>query len=224
MRHAAEEKSYIDCGSAGCGKPGGARPAFCPTESMDDAEREQAARAYEDDPFALAVMRAASAVGSEGFDRRWCRAEETVAFARAMGWKRIGIACCAGLMEEGRIFARILRAQGFEPYGICCKAGSIPKGRLGAQVSCCDVGEISCNPILQAKMLAQAETQFNVIIGLCVGHDLLFSRHSKAPTSTLVAKDRATAHNPAGALRAACGPSFYGSMLKPQEGSDALQD
>lgn len=223
MGYDAEQKSCIDCGTAGCGKPGGARPAFCPTRSMGDDEREQVVRAYEDDLFALAAMRAASAVSAEGFDRRWCRAEETVAFAEAMGWRRIGIACCAGLMEEGRIFARILRAQGFEPYGVCCKAGSVPKGRLGAQTSCCDVGEISCNPILQARMLAEAGTQFNVIVGLCVGHDMLFSHYSDAPVSTLVAKDRATAHNPAGALRAACGPSFYNSMLKPREGEGASQ-
>lgn len=212
--------SCMDCATAGCGKSDGSRPAFCPTSALSENEREAAALAYENDPFALEVMRAASAVSAVGFDERWCRAEETIAFALKMGWERIGIACCSALMEEGRIFARILRTQGLQPFGICCKAGSIPKSRLGAQVSCCDVGEISCNPLLQAKLLAEAGTQLNVVMGLCVGHDTLFYRYSEAPVTTLVAKDRATAHNPAGALRAATTPSFYSNMLKP---NDALK-
>jgi len=37
-------------------------------------------------------------------------------------------------------------------------------------------------------------------VGLCVGHDMLFTRHSRAPVTTLVVKDRVLAHNPAGAL------------------------
>jgi uncharacterized metal-binding protein len=35
---------------------------------------------------------------------------------------------------------------------------------------------------------------------LCVGHDAIFSKISKAPVTTLVAKDRVLAHNPAGAI------------------------
>ena len=41
-----------------------------------------------------------------------------------------------------------------------------------------------------AALLAKAETQLNVVIGLCVGHDSLFFMHSKAPATVLVAKDR----------------------------------
>jgi hypothetical protein len=40
----------------------------------------------------------------------------------------------------------------------------------------------------------------NVIMGLCVGHDMLFVKHADAPTATLVAKDRVTGHNPVAAL------------------------
>lgn len=44
-------------------------------------------------------------------------------------------------------------------------------------------------------------------MGLCVGHDCLFNRHSAAPVTTLVAKDRVLANNPAGALYTA--GSYY---------------
>ena len=57
-----------------------------------------------------------------------------------------------------------------------------------------------CNPILQARLLNQAHTELNVVIGLCVGHDSLFYKYSNAYTTTLVTKDRVTGHNPAAAL------------------------
>ncbi|WP_274596750.1 DUF1847 domain-containing protein [Desulfurobacterium thermolithotrophum] len=40
----------------------------------------------------------------------------------------------------------------------------------------------------------------NVIVGLCIGHDMLFQMHSRAPVTTLIVKDRVLAHNPVGAL------------------------
>ncbi len=33
-------------------------------------------------------------------------------------------------------------------------------------------------------------------IGLCVGHDMLFTMHSTAPVTTLIVKDRLSGHNP----------------------------
>jgi uncharacterized metal-binding protein len=39
-----------------------------------------------------------------------------------------------------------------------------------------------------------------VIIGLCVGHDMLFTSNSKAPVTTLIVKDRMLGHNPIIAL------------------------
>jgi uncharacterized metal-binding protein len=60
--------------------------------------------------------------------------------------------------------------------------------------------ESICNPILQARLLNSQKTQLNVIVGLCVGHDALFTRHSQAPVTTLITKDRVLGHNPAAAL------------------------
>jgi uncharacterized metal-binding protein len=60
--------------------------------------------------------------------------------------------------------------------------------------------EASCNPVGQAQVLNEKKTDMNIVIGLCVGHDMLFNMHSKAPTTTLIVKDRVLAHNPAGAV------------------------
>ena len=65
---------------------------------------------------------------------------------------------------------------------------------------------------LQAEVLNQAETDFNVVIGLCVGHDSLFYKYSKALVTTLVAKDRVLAQNPVGALYQA--KAYYKKLLK----------
>jgi len=56
------------------------------------------------------------------------------------------------------------------------------------------------NPILQAEVLNNEKTDLNIMMGLCVGHDILFLKHSKAETTPLVVKDRATGHNPIAAL------------------------
>lgn len=207
--------SCADCQVQGCALGNGDYPKTCPTREMTDEARAANAAAYDEDEFALKVMRAAADVSTQAYANRWCRVEETLQFLRNMGWSRIGIASCSGLSREAAIFAKILRAQGFEPYGAACKVGSIPKARFQATESCCDYGAISCNPIMQAQLLKEAGTEVNIIIGLCVGHDMLFSRYSEAPVITLVAKDRALFHNPVGALYASETPSFYSALQKP---------
>lgn len=209
-----------DCRMQGCAKGTGEYPATCPTAAMDADQIEAVSRAYEEDGLAASIMAAASAVSTEAFAKRWSRVEETLEFLERMEWKRIGIASCSGLAEEASIFARILRLRGFEPYGIACKVGAVPKSRFDAPESCCDFGTISCNPLMQAKLLAEADTEANVVMGLCVGHDMIFNAHSHAPVTTLVAKDRALFHNPVGALYGAKTSTFYNHLLKkPQTGS-----
>lgn len=84
---------------------------------------------------------------------------------------------------------------------MACKVGSVDKTDIGLDPKyTCKTGPVMCNPILQAKLLNKAGTQLNVVVGLCVGHDSLFYKYSKALATTLVTKDRVLAHNPVGAL------------------------
>jgi uncharacterized metal-binding protein len=140
---------------------------------------------------------------------RWSRVEDTVAFARLMRWRRVGIATCIGLLEETRRLEQILRAQGLDPVSVCCKVGSVDKEKLGVsdgEKVRPGTFEPACNPVAQARILNEVGTDMNVIVGLCVGHDILFTRHSRAPVTTLVVKDRVTGHNPAAVLY---GQAFY---------------
>lgn len=154
--------------------------------------------------------------GTDTINARWTRVEDTIAFAKLMGYQKIGIATCIGMLDECERLSAILTAQGFTPLSVCCKAGSIDKKELGLKEE--DkvrpgTFEPACNPIAQAEICNTLETDMNIILGLCVGHDMLFNKHSKAPVTTLVVKDRVTGHNPAAVLY---GQNFYYKRLQKQ--------
>jgi uncharacterized metal-binding protein len=152
--------------------------------------------------------------GSDNVNARWTRVEDTIAFAKLMGYKKIGMATCIGLLDESERLSKILTAQGFEPVSVCCKAGSIDKLELGlTETDKVRPGnfEPACNPIAQAEICNRMGTDMNIIVGLCVGHDMLFNRHSKSPVTTLIVKDRVTGHNPIAVLY---GQNFYYKRLQ----------
>ena len=191
------KRSCADCGLGNCSKTGQEYPAFCLTTHMEEDLKQEALQSYtgEDEK----IMKAAALVEYENYCKM-TRVEETMDFCRRMGYRKIGIATCVGLLKEAGAFAKILRHHGFEVFGIACKAGAVRKTEVGIDPKCEEIGPNMCNPILQAKMLNKEKTDFNVVIGLCVGHDSLFYKHSEAPVTTLIAKDRVLAHNPVGAL------------------------
>ena len=67
-------------------------------------------------------------------------------------------------------------------------------------------------PLPRPRLLNSQDTQFNICLGLCVGHDSLFYQYSKALVTTLVVKDRVLAHNPVGAIHYA--DTYFKDLLK----------
>jgi uncharacterized metal-binding protein len=133
-----------------------------------------------------------------------------------MGYRRLGVAFCAGLHDEARALVEILEAQDFEVASVACKAGATPKEFLGlADGQKVRIGEFEsmCSPIAQAVILNDWRTDLNILVGLCVGHDSLFLKHAAAPCTVLVAKDRVLGHAPAAALHTSS--SYYGWLRKP---------
>jgi uncharacterized metal-binding protein len=150
------------------------------------------------------------------------RIQEICEFAQKMQYTKLGIAFCAGLHHEAQILSTILQAQGFEIVSVVCKVGCTPKEAIGVEDDQkIRIGEFEamCSPIIQAQLLNAAKTDFNILLGLCVGHDSLFFKYSSAYTTVLVAKDRVLAHNPIGALYTT--QSYYARMLRP--GIDATK-
>lgn len=143
------------------------------------------------------------------------RIQEICEFAKKMGYKKLGLVFCVGLKREAEIANRIFKAQGFEVVSVVCKVGRIPKEDLGLQDDQkIFVGEFesACNPILQALVVNSEGTDFNILLGLCVGHDSLFFKYAKSPSTVLAVKDRVTGHNPLAALYSY--ETYYARLLR----------
>jgi len=152
---------------------------------------------YQDDQIAE-LHRAASSVEGRYYGKE-TRLGEIILLAKELGLKRIGLAFCIGLSDEAKIIEEILSKR-FEVVSVCCKVCGIDKKDFELQQISSEGREVMCNPAGQAQLLNEAETQLNVICGLCVGHDAIFAKVSDAPVTTLIAKDRVLAHNPAAAI------------------------
>ena len=203
--------SCVDCRVHHCFDEGERYPDFCPTTNKKDVYEKAMAELREPENNRLAI--AAAEVEYEGYGRR-TRVEEVIQFAHKIGAKKLGIATCLGLANESATLAKILRLNGFEVVGAICKTGATPKVDIGIPKECEAVGVNMCNPILQAELLNDAGTALNLIMGLSVGHDSLFIKHSKALCTSVVTKDRVLGHNPVVALYQAEG--YYKRLMEKQ--------
>jgi uncharacterized metal-binding protein len=206
-----------------CCSPDGQAPPFCPTVNRKDvtARANQEYAKKENHEFA----RQASIQESECYANREKtpyvlhpvkpRVQEVAEFSQKMGYKRLGVAFCAGLAREALALTRILEAQDFEVVSACCKAGCTPKETLGIKENeKVFIGryESMCSPIGQAMLMNEEKTDFNVLVGLCVGHDSLFLKYAQAPCTVLVVKDRVLGHNSAAALYTSS--TYYARLLR----------
>lgn len=190
-----------------CMNPGGIGAKRCPTLS-GKADRQKAQAEYQKKEVAEFARQATIQEGEcySGRDKKPYvmhpvkpRMQEICEFAHKMGYTKLGLAFCGGLAKEAAVVDEILRNHGFETVSVVCKAGAVPKEAIGVRdEEKIYIGEHEsmCNPILQAMLLNEALTQFNIVLGLCVGHDSLFFKYAEAPTTVLAAKDRVTGHNP----------------------------
>ena len=161
------------------------------------------------------LARTAAQVEAEGYGRL-TRVEETILFLKKMGCHKIGLAFCTGLWREAHELTKILEYHGFEVCSAICKNGCHPKRDLGLSDQetvrgCAD--EVMCNPIAQALVLNEARTDFNLLLGLCMGHDTLILKYLEGPASVLAVKDRVTGHNPLAPIYQAQG--YYRKKLYP---------
>ena len=153
---------------------------------------------YETDEIIRRIHEVGSNIEAKHYMRK-NRLEEIVLFARELGCRRLGIAFCIGFEKEAKVLSDFLSKE-FEVSSVCCKCCGIMKKDLGLAQIRDDREEAICNPVGQARTLAEDGTDLNIVLGLCVGHDSIFYRNSKAPVTTLVTKDRVLGHNPAAAL------------------------
>lgn len=175
-------------------------PSNCPC--LDNEIIEESKKLYQIEENAT-FARNSALVESEGYCKD-TRIQEIMNFANKCGFKNLGVAFCIGLKEEARLVNKIFTENGFTVNSVVCKNGSISKEFINIsqeeQVRPHLDHEAMCNPIGQALFFNKANTDFNIMLGLCVGHDSLFIKYSNAPVTVLAAKDRVLGHNPLAAV------------------------
>jgi len=129
-------------------------------------------------------------IAEDSLDPFLDRIEEIIEYAVESGINRIGIANCTIFNNEAERLKEILSDAGFTVEKVNCKFGKVPFNDLVPGYK-----GISCNPAGQAKYLEDKGTELNIMMGLCLGHDMIFNAKSKAPVTPLVVKDRKLQHH-----------------------------
>ncbi len=220
--------SCADCGLARkeriCMDPAGKASPGCPTATGKKAV-DEAKRIYENPSIKEFARQASIQEGqcyAESDKKRYVmhptkpRIQEICEFAKKMNYRRLGLIFCVGLAREAKMVSDILAKQGFDVVSVVCKVGTVPKEEIGLKENeKIFIGrhETMCNPVAQALIANDQKTQFNVLLGLCVGHDSLFFKYADAPTTVLAVKDRVTGHNPLAAVYMS--GSYYAWINKP---------
>jgi uncharacterized metal-binding protein len=195
-----------------CRQKTGKAPGGCPTRNLTALTQKSLEEYAKTDIFEFAKQ--ASLQESEGYSNKELgyerlkavktRIEETMDFAAKMNYQRLGLAFCIGLKNEAKVVETLFTSRNFNVVSVACKVGRTPKTRIGVDkahyLAPDDPEEAMCNPVLQAMILNEEKTEFNVLLGLCVGHDSLFLKYAEAPCTVLAVKDRVLGHNPLAAV------------------------
>ncbi len=186
----------------------GEAPSWCPMK-VKAAVIKAAMEKYTEEN--LKIARAAAEVESEAYLREpWglkpyhTRILEIINFARKMGYKKIGIACCFSCAWDAGVLANMFINRDFEVLVRFCKVYEVQNTKflgLKEEETLVAGGYHSmCNPITQVDVLADSGCEMIVTFGECTGHDALAGKFSKVPFITLGVKDRVLAHDPVVAL------------------------
>jgi uncharacterized metal-binding protein len=197
-------------------------PDFCPMKTSEEIVRSAIEKYSEDDIKKIYVPATITEKEAYEYVRGALmavrpRIKELVEFGKLVNAKKLGVAFCAGLQDEAARIVTILENAGFTVASVRCKCGAVDKTKLSVpqeyKIGDQRMFEAACNPIVQAKLLNNAGTDINIIVGLCVGHDMLFTMKSKAPVTTLIVKDRLLGHNPVIALYS----NYHKNIIRSQK-------
>lgn len=128
------------------------------------------------------------------------RLRYVIDLCKKMGYKKIGLAYCVGFQEEADLYSKIIRKHGLQVVSVCCCNGGFNLADHGVQLPEGCEFDAACNPIGQARLMNEQEVEFNLVMGLCAGHDSLFMKYANAMSTVVCVKDPATGHCPPMAL------------------------
>lgn len=164
-------------------------PTNCP--SLHTNLVEESTNSFSKEPYESVAYHSARV--SIDATSRMSRLAETLDFIKRSGYKNIGLAFCKMVKSDADYVAKLLRKEGYTVNSVICRVGSVSnellehegENLIGAK------GYVSmCNPVGQSIALEEAGCDFNIVLGLCVGHDTMFLQHTKTPCTVLGVKDK----------------------------------
>ncbi|SDP84157.1 DUF1847 domain-containing protein [Desulforhopalus singaporensis] len=159
------------CPKQDCWRSGDKKmPSYCVANTYLE-EIEAAKREYRKDEN-IRLYSAACEVGAvnDGFRPR---IEEALHFAKQLNCTRVGLAACAAFENETRILKSLFRKEGIQVFCTNCPIGGVTAEERGLP-QLAEYINSACNPIAQAKILNRERTELNFIVGLCMGHDMVY--------------------------------------------------
>lgn len=137
--------------------------------------------------------KAASQLIDNGRAGTLTRLNEIVEYCQLRGYKKIGVAYCYSMEKDSLLLRNYLRQNNLKPAMISCTVDGIKESQIDPQKT---NNVVSCNPLGQANILNSSGVEFTVLMGLCLGHDILLQKNLKMDFTTFVVKDRVLQHNP----------------------------
>lgn len=121
------------------------------------------------------------------------RLEEIIEYCKLRKYLKIGVAYCYSMEKEAVLLRKYLEQKNMKPTMISCTVDGI----LESQIDPEKINHtVSCNPLGQATILNTSGVQFTILMGLCLGHDILLQKNLNMDFTTFIVKDRVVHHNP----------------------------
>lgn len=139
------------------------------------------------------IVKAAVELVDAGRAGTLSRIEEIIEYAKLMKYQKIGIAYCYGMEQYAKAIETLLTDEWFDVSVVSCSVGGLKQSEVNDS-SC--IHKVSCNPLGQAEQLNAEEIDLTLVVGICLGHDILLNRNLKMDFTTLVVKDRKYDHAP----------------------------
>jgi len=159
---------------------------------LETFKKDDIINAYHEEENQL-IIQAAARLVDNGKAGKIARLQELVEFIQNMKYKKVGLAYCFGMEKDAIEVKEYFRKNAISIRTVSCTVGGLPQDELNKE-SC--IHNVSCNPLGQAAQLNNEDTELVVIMGICLGHDILLHRNLKADFTTLVVKDRVYNNSP----------------------------
>jgi uncharacterized metal-binding protein len=143
------------------------------------------------------IVKASSALVDNGRAGTLSRLEEIAEYAGLRGYEKLGVAYCYGLEKYAELLRRYFDKRGIKTVFVSCTVDGVTESAVDPDKAS---RSVSCNPIGQAAVLNDAGVGLTLLVGLCLGHDILLQKNLTMDFTTFAVKDRVYDNNPLKAL------------------------